>query len=143
MQVDDLDLVAALLVEADRRAHQRRDAVELFLAALLVDHLALVVLGVDAVDQHRDRDAVDAAGLGDFGLGGAGNLVIVGFLGLLALVARVPPRRPALLVAGQFVVDGDLAAGRRRSRTDSSRVWLERSTRPSGSNLSEVWVILL
>ena len=26
---------------------------------------------------------------------------------------------------------------------DSSRVWLDRSTRPSGSNLSEVWVILL
>jgi hypothetical protein len=26
---------------------------------------------------------------------------------------------------------------------DSSRVWVERSTRPSGSNLSEVWVTLL
>ena len=34
-QVDDLDLVAALLVEADRRAHQRGDAVELLLGARL------------------------------------------------------------------------------------------------------------
>ncbi len=30
-QIDDLDLVAALLVEADGGAHQRRDAVDLFL----------------------------------------------------------------------------------------------------------------
>ena len=43
-QIDDLDLVAALLVEADRGAHQRGDAVELFLGARLVDDLALVVL---------------------------------------------------------------------------------------------------
>ena len=97
-QVDDLDLVAALLVEADRRAHQRRDAVELLLAAVLIDHLAFFVLGVGAVDQHGDRDAVDAAALGHLGLGGAGNLVVVGLFGLLALVAG-RWRRAAGLVA--------------------------------------------
>ena len=36
-QIDDLDLVAALLVEADRGAHQRGDPVDLLLAARLVD----------------------------------------------------------------------------------------------------------
>src|SRR6185312_14185776 len=108
-QVDDLDLVAALLVEADRRAHQRRNPVELFLGALLVDQLALFVLGIGTVDQHRDGDAVDAAGLGHLGLGGARNLVIVGFLGLLALVAGLGAVG-VVLVAGQLVVDGDLAA---------------------------------
>ena len=108
-QIDHLDLVAALLVEADRRAHQRGDAVELLLAAVLVDHLALVVLGIAAVDQHRDRDAVDPPGLGHFGLGGAGNLVIVGLFGLLALVAGLRGI-VAVLVAGQFVADRDLAA---------------------------------
>lgn len=43
-EVDDLDLVAALLVEADRRAHQSGDAVELLLGAVLIDHLAFFVL---------------------------------------------------------------------------------------------------
>src|SRR6185312_14554117 len=105
----DLDLVAALLVEADRRTHQGGDALELVLAALLVDHLAFFVLAVGAVDQHRDRDAVDPSGFSHFGLGGVGNLVVVGFFGLLALVlgARRRPVRP--LVAWQFVVNGDLA----------------------------------
>src|SRR6185437_14541866 len=74
--------------------------------ALLVDHVAFFALGVDAVDQHRDRDAVDLPGFGHFGLGGVGNLVIVGFLGLLALV--LGGRAALLLVARQFVVDGDL-----------------------------------
>ena len=75
----------------------------------LIDHLALFVLGIAAVDQHRDRDAVDPPGLGHLGLGGAGNLVVVGFLGLLALVAR--GRGIVLvLIARQLVVDGDLAA---------------------------------
>ena len=126
------------------RAHQRGDAVELLLGARLVGQLALVVLGVDAVDQHRDRDAVDAAALGHLGLGGAGNLVIDDFLGLLALVARRggravgccwPPGSSLSTVTWPSVVGGRAA--------DSSRVWLERSTRPSGSNLSEVWVMRL
>src|SRR4029077_9890247 len=44
----------------------------------------------------------------DLGLGGAGDLVIVGLFALLALVAGL--RRAVLvLVARQFVVDGDLA----------------------------------
>src|SRR5437867_3693188 len=106
-KIDDLDLVAALLVEADRRAHQGGDAVELFLVAVLIDHLAFFVLGIGAVDQHRDRDPVDPSGLGDLGLGGAGNLVIVGLFALLALVAS--GRRGAGLIARQFVVDRDLA----------------------------------
>src|SRR5207244_11604944 len=76
--------------------------------------VALVVLAVAAIDQHRRRDALDAATLGDLGLGRARNLVIGDFLGLLALVARGLARltRLALLVglgAGQFVADGDLA----------------------------------
>src|SRR5262249_28072768 len=54
-------------------------------------------------------DAVDAAGLGHLGLGGAGDLVIVGFLALLALVARLRATAVVLLGAGQLVVDGDLA----------------------------------
>ena len=88
------------------------------LLARLVGELALVVLGVDAVDQHRDRDAVDAAALGHLGLGGAGNLVVDDFLGLAALVARrAAASAGALLRAGQLVADGDLAvlavAGRR------------------------------
>ena len=107
-QVDDLDLVAALLVEADRGAHQRGDAVDLFLLARLVDRLALVVLGVAAVDQHRDRDAVDAAAFGHFGLGRAGNLVVDDFLGLAALVAR---RRGA---SGPWLAAGRPAARCRR-----------------------------
>src|SRR5215216_438781 len=115
-QIDDLDLVTALLVEADRRADQGGDAVELFLAAVLIDHFAFFVLGIGAVDQYRDRDPVDPSGLGDFGLGGAGNLVIVGLFALFALVAG---RRPGGvgLIAGQFVVDRHLAVvlgGQRR-----------------------------
>src|SRR5262249_7624754 len=101
--------VAALLVETDRRAHQGGDAVELLLGTVLVDHLALFVLGVAAVDEDGDRDAVDAAGFGHLGLGGAGDLVIVGLLALLALVAGA--RGIVLvLVARQLVVDRDLAA---------------------------------
>ena len=87
-QIDDLDLVAALLVEADRRAHQRRDLIDLFLAARLVGDVALVVLAVGAVDQDGDRDAVDAAAFDHFGLGGLGDLVVDDFLGFPALVAR-------------------------------------------------------
>ena len=107
-QVDDLDLVAALLVEADRGAHQRGDAVELFLGARLVDGLALVVLGVDAVDQHGGRDALDAAAFGHLGLGRAGDLVVDDFLGfLLWSRCACACRRLAagLLRAGQFVAD--------------------------------------
>ena len=53
-QIDDLDLIAALLVEADRGAHQRGDLIDFFLAARLVGDLALVVLAVGAVDQDGD-----------------------------------------------------------------------------------------
>ncbi len=59
----------------------------LFLGAGLIDHLALVVLAVDAIDQHRDRDAVDLAAFDHFGLGRARDLVVDDFLGLPALVA--------------------------------------------------------
>ena len=107
-QVDDLDLIAALLVEADGRAHQRADHFEVFLRACRVDDFALLVLAVAAVDQHGDRDAVDAAGFGHFGLGDAGNLVIVDFLALLALVFRGGGAAALSLAAGQLIVDGDL-----------------------------------
>ena len=108
-QVDDLDLVAALLIEADRGAHERGDAIDLLFFARLIDRLALVVLGIDAIDQHRDRDAVHAPAFGDFRLGGPGDLVIDDFLRLAALLAG----RAAALAwpgrAGQFVADRDLA----------------------------------
>src|SRR4029077_5222824 len=84
------------------------DAIQLLLAAVLIDHLAFFVLAVAAVDQHGDRNAVDPSGLGHLGLGRARDLVIVGFLGLAALVAR-GRRAVVLLIAGQFVDDRDLA----------------------------------
>ena len=106
-QVDDLDLVAALLVVADRRAHQHHDAVEILLRSRLVDGLALLVLGVDAVDQHRDRDAVDAAALDHPRLGGARDVVVDGLVGLLGQLAR--RRVLPVLVSRQLVLDRDLA----------------------------------
>src|SRR5205814_3635624 len=56
----------------------------------------------------RDRDAVDPPGLGHLGLGGARDFVIAGLFALLALLARGRGAVVALL-AGQLVVDGDLA----------------------------------
>src|SRR5712672_166766 len=87
-QIDHLDLIAAFLVVADGGAHERGDAVELLLGAVLVDRIALVALGVVAVDQDRDRDAVDAAALDHLGLGHARDVVIDDFIGFLALLAR-------------------------------------------------------
>ena len=111
-QIDDLDLVAALLVEADRRAHQSRDLVDLLLAARLVDDVALVVLAVGAVDQDGDRDAIDAAALDHFGLGRLRYFVIDDLLGFLALVARIARTRRRrslpLVSAGYLVADRDL-----------------------------------
>ena len=110
-QIDHFDLVAALGVEADRGAHQRGNAVDLFLGARLIDHLAFGILDVAAIDQHGGRDAVDAAGLDHLGLGGARNFVIDDFLGLLALIALAAGGAAAVLVAaGQFVGDRDWAA---------------------------------
>src|SRR5262249_60699043 len=105
------DQVAAPPAEAHGRAHQRGDAIDLILLARLVGGLALVVLAVAAVDQHRDRDAVDAAAFGHLGLGGAGNLVIDDFLGLARLVALrggggIGVVRALLLGVRQIVVDG-------------------------------------
>src|SRR4029079_2055539 len=75
-QIGDLDLVTALLIEADGGAHQSGDPVDLLLAARLVGLLALVVLAVDAIDYDSDRHAIDPAALDHLGLGGARNLVI-------------------------------------------------------------------
>ena len=123
-QVDDLDLVAALLVEADRGAHQRGDAVELLLGARLVGGLALFVLGVAAVDQHGGRDALDAPALGDLRLGRAGDLVVDDLLRLLALVA--------LAAAGPAGL-ADLAGSAARPATRCRRVtwpsWLPLAAR--------------
>ncbi len=104
-----------------------------FLGAVLVDHLALLVLAIGAVDQHRDRDAVDAAGFGDLGLGGAGDFVIVGFFALLALVAGGRGGVVAWL-PGSSLLTVTWPSVRRR-REDSSRVWLERSTAAFGVEL--------
>src|SRR5262249_21984629 len=87
----------------------RRDAVDLLFLARLIDGLALVVADIDAVDQHRDRDAVDAAAFGDLGLGGARNLVIDDFLGLAALFAGLVRIVRLAGRAGQLVADRDLA----------------------------------
>src|SRR5262249_58967761 len=106
-QIDDLDDVAALLVEADGGADQGGDAVELLLGARLVDRLALVVLAVDAVDQDADRDALHPAALDDFGALGPRNLVVDDLFRLLALLAR---RRVFLLLlagARELVVGPD------------------------------------
>ena len=110
-QVHDFNLVAAFLVKADRSAHQCGNAVELFLAARLVGDVALVVLGIAAVDQNRCGNALDAAAFGDLGLGRAGDLVIDDLLGFLVGVARglhvLPLGLLALLSAGQLVADAD------------------------------------
>ncbi len=109
-QVHHFDLVAALLVEADGRAHQRRDAVDLVLVTRLIDRLAFVVLAVVAVDQHGDRDSVDAAALAHLGLGRARDLVVDDLLRLARLVARRGiVGRPLLLRAGQIVPDRHLS----------------------------------
>ncbi len=62
-QVDDLDLIAALLVEADGGAHQRADHFEVFLRACRVDDFALLVLGAlgkhEQVQVHAREDGHD------------------------------------------------------------------------------------
>ena len=117
-EVGDLDLVAALGVEADGAADERGNAIDLLLAARLIGELALVVLGVDAVHHDRDRDALDAAALDHLGLGGARDLVVDDFLGLAVLVALLLPgrRRCGRIGARQFVADRDRAGGWRRRR---------------------------
>src|SRR6202034_2070959 len=109
-QVDNLDLVAAFLVEADRRAYQRRDLIELFLAARLVGHVAFVVLGVGAVDQDGDRKTIEPAALDHLRLGGLGYLVIDDLLGFAALIGwtGIGAGGRALIGAGQFVADRHL-----------------------------------
>src|SRR5262249_5286665 len=84
--------------------------VDLLALARLVGHLAAFALDVAAVDQHRDRDAVDATAFDDLGLGRARNLVVddlLGFAGLLAAGAGVGGL--TLWGAGQVVTDRDLA----------------------------------
>src|SRR3954452_1965310 len=84
------------------------NSVELLFAALLIHHLAFVILGIAAVYQYSDRVAVNPAGLGNFGLGGAGNFVVVGFFGFLALIA-CRGRGVPVLISRQLVVDRDLS----------------------------------
>src|SRR6185295_2821908 len=87
-QVDHFHLVATFLVEADSGAHQGGNAIDLFLVARLIADLALVVLAVNTVHQHGDRDAIDPAGFDHLGLGDARYLVIDELLRLAVLVAR-------------------------------------------------------
>src|SRR5262249_1114265 len=69
---------------------QHRDLVDLLFGARLIDDVALVVLAVDAVHQHRHRDAIDAAALDHFGLSRFRYLVIDDFFGFSVLIAGLP-----------------------------------------------------
>src|SRR5262249_17170930 len=103
------------------------------LAARLVDRFALVVLAVDAVDQHADGNALDAAALDHLGLGGAGDFVIDDLFRLLALIARRVARLSRLRGAGQLVADADLALAAlaggaflaRLTRAHDAAFWIE------------------
>src|SRR5580704_3732548 len=145
-QIDDLDLVAALLAEADCRAHQGGDLVELFLAARLIGAFALVVLAIGAVNQDRDRDAIEPAAFEHLGLGGLGNLVVT-ISSDLRLSSRdaafSPPGAGWRAPPGISLPTVTWFSLPSLTAEVSSRVWLERTTRPSGSYLSEVWVTRL
>ena len=112
-QVHDLELVAAVLVEPDRGADERGDAVELLLRARLVGRLAAGGPGVDAVEEDRDREPLDAAALEDLGAGGARDLVIDD---LLVLVRGVAGRAAAGRLGGsrKLAADADRAVGAAR-----------------------------
>ena len=88
-QIDDLDRVAALLVVADRRAHQRRQLLQLVGRARLVGARAVGGGRIDAVDQHGDRETAHHAGLAHLAAHRLGDLVIDRLLvaGGLALAA--------------------------------------------------------
>ena len=58
-QIDDLDLVTALLVKANGRTNQRRDAIKLLLRALRIDQLTRIVGLVDTIDQNGDGQPLD------------------------------------------------------------------------------------
>ncbi len=118
-QIDDLDLVAALLVEADRGAHQRRDLFEVLFAARLVGDVALVVLGIGTVDQDGDREPLEPAALDYFRFCRLGDLVIDDLLGFTGLVARAGVGGcggPGLIGARQLVADRDLVVALARRR---------------------------
>ena len=74
-------------------------------------------------------------------LGGARDLVVDDFLGLLALLAR--RRRPGCRWLPGSSLPTVTWPWLSAVAAVSSRVWVERTTRPSGSNLSEVWVMRL
>src|SRR5690606_14176332 len=84
------------------------NAVDFFLRARFVGRFGGVcALGVIAVDQYRDRQALDAARLDHFGAGGAGNLVIYDFLALAIGVAIAGLLGACTLIgAGKLVADG-------------------------------------
>src|SRR5580704_4209018 len=105
-QVDHLDQIAAALIEADRRAHQGGDAIELFLWAFLIGDVAVLGFGVGAVDEHRDRNTTEPTAFDHLGPGGARYLVIGDLVGLLAILAG---GGGVCLAAGQLVCDRDLA----------------------------------
>ncbi len=137
-QVDDLHAVAPVGVEADRGAHQRVELLQLFRRARLVGLRAVRAGGIDAVDQHRDRQLLDDAALAHLALHRLGDLVVDRLLVAPALRAR--PRAGALvrLRVRQVVGDADrlIAAVAAVVRLVH---WSESSGRPDrpGSKLSE------
>src|SRR6185295_15519256 len=131
-------------VETDRGAHEGSDAVQLFFRARLIGDLAFVILVVDPIDEHGRRDAVDASCLDNLGFCSARDLVVDDFLCLAALVATVAAGCCWGLAPPGNSVPTDTEPSLLSLVADcSSRVWLERNTRPSGSNLSDVCVIRL
>ena len=91
-QVDDLELVAALLVVSDGRAHERADAVEILLRARRIGDGTRSIARISAVDKNGDGDALDPPGIDRLGPRGAGYLVIDRLLALLREVLRAGRR---------------------------------------------------
>src|SRR5690606_18071189 len=107
--VDDLQLVAARLVDADGGGDQGLDLLHLLFGAGRVGRFAPALGGggVFAVDRHRDRQLPDLARLLHRRRGGVGDFV-VGRLGVLG-AGRTERRRVGRLSAGDVVGGGDAA----------------------------------
>ena len=109
LHVDDFDAVAAGLGIADGGADQGEDLGDFIGRARRIGRGAGRIGGVDAIDHHGDREALDGAGFGDGGLGGLGDLVIGDFFARRALFGGAGATRGGRS-AGQLIGHGHLAA---------------------------------